>query len=168
MLPPVNGENPTTHKQESLCQEFKSLIDALKGLIPALGIGQEKVKEEGQKQPETLTEIGPLRIDETSITKLTEALQSTLTAQFASLIEALNENQTEQGTAETTVSGRLDHAHKMDVNVSGKVEAPESMKNLSQQINKIVMDILRKQPGFSGADLASGQSPTNNAEGGTR
>ena len=45
---------------------------------------------------------------------------------------------------------------------------PLALKNLSATVRTEVMNILKKQPGFNGADLASGAPPTNNSGGGTK
>ena len=113
-----------------------------------------------------LASIGPLSIDEASITKMTNAITAALATEFGKLIGTLN-TKPQEGPAETSVTGKLDHTHNMNVSGSLNVEAPESLKNLSATVRTEVMKILKKQPGFNGADLASGAPPTSNSGGGT-
>jgi hypothetical protein len=153
----MRQENPRTHRECCEIQGFERFLSELKNELISI-FNQES----GDKKQEAdgVPEIGPLSIDQDSIQKMTQAIKEALAEQFKELIKQMTEAGTGEGGPETaTLSGRLDHSHKMSVDVSGNVQVAE-IQNIDDRIKTILRQQLASMQIASNSQLAQGIDPT--------
>jgi hypothetical protein len=157
-------ENPQAHRECCEIQGFERFLSELKNELASIFNRDNK---DGQGV-DGMPEIGPLSIDQDSIQKLTQAIKEALAEQFANLIKQLSEKSEEGGNETATLSGRLDHSHKMNVDVNGTIQVAE-IQNIEETIKKILRQQLGSMNIANNTQLAEGIGPAsaNNGQGGS-
>jgi len=156
------AENPQAHSRSNFKQSVDNLLNTLRTGIESI---LERINQGNEGEGGVLN-IGPVKIDDASITALANQIGVAFETQVSRVITAINEavSGASEGATATDITGRIEHNLRVNHNGTINVDSDEVINQIMPDLKSYVRDQLMRSANGNPAP----PSPTKNTGTGTQ